>query len=70
VVYSYLLLQTEKITIKDIKYSILNAIGSLLIIVSLTSAFNFPSFVIELFWVLISCIGIYKCIKRKKPDSK
>jgi len=66
VIYAYYLLQTERITIKELKYSIMNIVGSLLIIVSLIFNFNFSSFMIESFWVLISCIGVIRHIKSKK----
>jgi len=65
VVYSYFLLQTEKITIKDVTYSIMNAAGSILIIVSLIFNFNLPSLVIESFWVLISFIGIFRHLNER-----
>ena len=64
VVYAYFLIQFEKVTVKDIKYSMLNVIGSILIIVSLFFNFNLSSFIIELFWVLISIFGIYRHIKK------
>jgi len=65
VVYAYFLLQTEKLTIKDIKYSLMNAIGSIFIIISLLINFNLPSLIIEGFWVLISFIGIIRHIKNR-----
>ena len=62
IVVTYLLLQTERLKSSDAAYSILNAIGALLIIISLIYDFNFPAFVIEFFWLLISIFGIYKYI--------
>jgi hypothetical protein len=63
VVYAYYLIQTEKVTVKDTKYSMFNIVGSLLIIVSLFFNFNISSFLIEAFWVLISIFGIYRSRK-------
>lgn len=65
VIYAYFLLQAERITIKELKYSIMNIVGSLMIIVSLIFNFNLSSFIIELFWVLISCFGVVRHIKSK-----
>lgn len=39
-------------------YSVLNALGALLILISLVYNFNAPSFVIECFWLAISLTGI------------
>jgi predicted tellurium resistance membrane protein TerC len=69
VVFAYFLIQTEKVTVKEAKYSLLNMIGSSLIIVSLFVNFNLPSLIIESFWVLISLIGIIRYY-RKSMNSK
>jgi len=65
IVISYFLLQTHKLNINDVRFSILNIFGSLLILYSLSHDWNLPSVVIEIFWVLISLIGIYRYIKSK-----
>ncbi len=58
IVGSYLLLQTQRLRAEDLRYSVLNAAGALLILVSLIFDFNLSAFIIEAFWVLISLIGI------------
>ena len=45
--------------------SLLNAIGAALILVSLYFDFNFPSVVVEFFWLLISLFGIGKWLWRR-----
>lgn len=55
---SYLLLQIDRINSKSVAYSVGNAIGAVLILVSLCFAFNLSSFVIEIFWLLISLYGL------------
>jgi hypothetical protein len=65
IIAMYLLLQLEKIDPTSIKFSLLNASGSLLIIFSLTYHWNVSSFFIEFFWVLISLFGLYKAIKKR-----
>ena len=63
VVVAYFLLQTNKLTIKNISFSIINAIGSLMILYSLIYNWNFASVMIESFWIIISFIGIYNSLK-------
>lgn len=55
---SYFLLQIDKIDSKSVAYSVGNAIGAVLILVSLCFAFNLSSFIIEIFWLLISLYGL------------
>ena len=64
---AYLLLQLNKLP-NGVLYSVLNAIGASLIILSLLSNFNLSAFLIEVFWVLISLVGIYRHF-RLKPSS-
>ena len=66
IILAYLLLQLEKLTIQDITYSLLNLIGALAILVSLYFEPNLPSFVIELFWVMISFVEVYRFLIKKQ----
>jgi len=71
IIGTYLLLQFERISSDSILYSILNALGAALIIVSLYFEFNFSAFVVEFFWLLISLFGIAKfAIRRRRPPRK
>jgi len=47
------------------KYSCLNAIGASAVLFSLYFKFNLSAFIIELFWLLISLIGVVKFFLRK-----
>jgi hypothetical protein len=60
IIFTYVLLQTERIKSDALLYSILNAVGASLIIFSLFFNFNFSAFIVEFFWVLISVYGIVK----------
>ena len=60
IILTYVLLQLERIRSDQLSYSLLNAVGALLILISLYFSFNFPSFVVEFFWLLISLFGIAK----------
>lgn len=65
IVITYFLLQIEKIQSIDLTYSMLNILGSSMILVSIFENWNFASFLIEFFWILISLIGIYKFVAHK-----
>jgi len=43
-----------------LRFSLLNAAGSLLIIVSLLFKFNASAFLVEAFWFFISLLGLIK----------
>jgi hypothetical protein len=66
---AYLLLQLNKISSAQIIYSLLNAIGAALILVSLIFEFNLSAFAIEFFWLLISMVGIVNYFRAKKRSS-
>lgn len=63
IIVSYLMLQLNIISIANIKYSLMNLMGALLVIISLISNFNMSAFIIEAFWAAISLIGIVKYFK-------
>ena len=67
---AYLMLQLSKLSSDGLAYSLLNAIGASLIIVSLLANFNLPAFIIEVFWVLISFVGIYRYFRLKAVRSE
>ena len=69
-VIAYLLLQIDKLQSSGLTYSLLNAIGASLIIVSLLVNFNLSAFLMEAFWVLISLIGVFRHLRRTllRPD--
>lgn len=65
IIFTYVLLQTSRIKSESLAYSVLNAAGASLIIVSLLYNFNFSAFIVEFFWVLISLYGIAKYFFKK-----
>ena len=70
IVIAYLLLQLDKLPSSSLSFSLLNAAGSLLIMFSLVFKFNVSAFLIEVFWFLISLMGLAKwLIARKQPRS-
>jgi drug/metabolite transporter (DMT)-like permease len=66
IIITYVLLQIERVRSDQLIYSLLNAVGAALILVSLYFDFNLPSVVVEVFWLLISLFGIGKYIARQK----
>ena len=71
IVIAYLLLQLEKLPSSSLSFSLLNATGSLLIALSLFFKFNLSAFLIEVFWFLISLIGLARwIIARKKRGER
>lgn len=65
IVVTYLLLQLEKLRSNDLAYSLFNAIGASLIVASLLVNFNLSALLMEVFWVLISLIGVYRYFRVK-----
>ncbi len=65
IVITYVLLQTSKVQSQQLAYSVLNGAGAAMILVSLYFEFNFPSFVVEFFWLLICLFGIGKYLRQK-----
>jgi hypothetical protein len=55
---TYFLLQINKIESRSVMYSVLNALASTLIGVSLLVDFNLSAFLVEAFWLLLSLYGI------------
>ena len=65
IILSYMALQLERIDSRSILYSALNVIGAVLVILSLLVEFNLSALVIEVFWVLISILGIVRRLRAK-----
>lgn len=69
-VITYLMLQLNRLSSAGLVYSVLNAVGAGLIVVSLLFNFNLSALVIEVFWVLISLIGIYRYFRLRALSSE
>lgn len=65
-VVGYLLLQAEKISSRDLSYSLMNGIGALLVVISLLYQFNLSAFLVEVFWLLISIYGLIRFATRAR----
>ena len=63
VVLAYFLLQLEKVGSHSLAYNAMNLVGAVLLLISLCFTFNLASFVIEVFWIGASLIGMWKLYK-------
>jgi hypothetical protein len=69
IIVAFAAVQSGRLAPTRLSYSLLNLVGAILILVSLTFNFNFASVVIEVFWILISLWGVINWI-RNRPVSK
>lgn len=65
IILAYLGIQLGRLDARGLGYSVANAVGALLVLVSLIQDFNLSAFIIEAFWVLISLIGIWRWLRRR-----
>ncbi len=70
VVLAYYLLQLERTDPKGLTYNLINLAGAILLLVSLCFHFNLASFVIEIFWIAASLIGLWKYLRRQGAASQ
>ena len=70
IVIAYLLLQLNKLPSSAPSYSLLNALGALLVIVSMLFDFNLAAFLMEAFWFLISLFGLTRSMISKHSTAK
>jgi len=62
---TFFALQIDRIDSQSLAYSLLNGVSAVLILVSLLYTFNWASFIIEIFWIGISLIGIVRWLRRR-----
>lgn len=70
IVTCYFLLQIGRMRNDSLAFSAGNAAGAVLIIVSLLFEFNASAFLIEVFWLLISLVGIVRYLMRRNASKK
>lgn len=66
VVGAFFLMQLGKVNPTGIQYNLMNLSGAILLLISLCYNFNLASFVIEIFWIAASLIGLYNYMKSKR----
>jgi len=70
VVLAYFLLQLERVDPRGLGYNLINLVGASCLLFSLCFSFNLANFVIELFWIAASLIGLWKFSRRKGAGSQ
>lgn len=63
------LLNMNKVTSSTMMYQMMNLIGSMLLLFSLCFHLNIASVVIEIAWMLISLVGIYRALKKRRTET-
>lgn len=69
VVGTYFLSQIGRMDVNRPLYPSLNGIGALFILFSLYHTFNMASFVIELFWLAISVVGLLRALLARRSSA-
>ena len=65
VLAAFYMQQLEYADSKGLSYNLINLVGALLLLISLWFHFNLASFVIEIFWIAASLIGLWKYWRRQ-----
>ncbi len=60
---AYAGLQTGKLGLADVGYTILNALGGVAVIFSLIWSFNLAAFVTQVFWLVFTLVGYLRSRK-------
>jgi hypothetical protein len=66
VLLAFGLLNINKLTSLSMTYQIMNLTGSIFLLFSLFFHWNLSSVVIEIAWIMISSIGIFRVMKARK----
>jgi hypothetical protein len=69
IIFAYLSTQTGRMSSDQLSYPVINLCGSILVMISLLKSWNFPSFVIELAWIIISIMGIVRCMRNRSNQT-
>lgn len=69
IVAAYLMLQLNRLPSTAPAYSLLNAVGAFLVMLSLLFDFNLAAFLMEAFWFLISLFGLLRPVVAKRSSA-
>ena len=65
IVGAYFLLQLDRLDVRSLVYSAVNALGAGLILFSLAFDFNLGAMLVEAFWLLVSLMGIARSLRAR-----
>jgi len=66
IIGSYFLIQIGKLSATGVTYSVVNLLGAAFILYSLIFEFNMSAFLVEIFWMLISLVGLGRIYLRRR----
>jgi len=70
ILLAYLLLQMGRMTTEGLWYTVVNLVGSLMILFSLFFDFNLPALFIEVVWISVSVVALVRLfMKRRRAKS-
>ncbi|MBJ90240.1 MAG: hypothetical protein CMO98_10310 [Woeseia sp.] len=69
IIIAFFMNVVERMDSGSIGYNALNAVGAGLIIFSLYYDFNWSAFLLELFWLLISGLGLARNLLKKREST-
>jgi hypothetical protein len=70
IIAAYALLQSGLWRAEQLRYSVLNGVGAVAILLSLWEQPNLPSIAIESFWLLISVVGGWRHVRARLARRK
>ena len=69
VLAAYFLLNSGRLNQYHVRFQLLNIIGALMILYSLIEHWNIATFFIEIAWIAISLVGVYKILRSRRVKS-
>ncbi len=68
IAFAYFATQMRYLNSDDLMFPVVNLLGALLLIYSLSHNFNLPSVLMEGFWIVISLVGIVQNLRARRAD--
>ncbi len=68
ILIGYFLLSTDRWSAKSMRFQLVNCIGAILILYSLFFYWNLSSVVIEVAWIIISIVGMFRIMQDRKRN--
>ncbi|HNU68979.1 MAG TPA: hypothetical protein PKG82_07485 [Myxococcota bacterium] len=66
ILLAYLLLQMGRMTTEGLWYTVVNLVGSLMILFSLFFDFNLPALFIEVVWISVSVVALVRLFMKRR----
>jgi len=66
ILLAYMLLQMGKMTTEGLWYTVVNLVGSLMILFSLFFDFNLPALFIEVVWISVSVVALVRLFMKRR----